>query len=1064
MQTISDRTAKGATILLAQTGAGLTDHALQQLREMLAGPAWPELWVLTPNRLLERHLRQGLAAQVDDGSEAFNVSFLQFQGLAGRVTGLAGHFPCVLRGDECQQVLRDLIQELAREDELQVFAQAADMPGMLRAIARWLDELQAQLVSPEAFLAAARSRRDRELAAIAARYRKALRDRGWQDPVGHLALACKLLEDAGVQAELAQVGFLLATGFDCFTPLQAQLLMRLAACVPRALITLPTLPGREAREGARFLQTLELLQEQGPANLRIQCLSDGNPAQKPDLQQLVTRLCSDGKDAMGGVDGLQLLEAAGPAEEARAITRRIKRLVLESDARPEDCLIVLRDWPEYAGPMRAAGREHGVPLAFARGEPLIDQPVIRHLLSLLELSDADFPLQETLDVLRAPCFAVPGLGPQQVTTLERVARQRRIAGGREAWSGALDKSCVEGREEIAMTFRRFMEAVTPPTEQDSTGLWRWLRNLCGLDPEPGAAAFTLAMRACMASSTSAFPTAREQAALDAFDRLLERKARANTNLFGQGGAPADSDAWRVELRAALEGTRLESEGARPGAALVVEASMAPGLSARHVFIPGLSAGIFPHTSGADPLHLATERRALAARGVDLGPANAGGDDALFLQLLGMARDSLLLTRPTEENGNARRASHLWRAVQDVASDKNLEPGGPPGVVPATQVASVGEALIALTSSKGAEAAALRNWLQRHCVGLLERVEYGVRVEAGRLSGHQALDRHAGVLADGRLIAIVADMLGPDRLWSASQLNELGACRYRFFAGRLLDLEELWQPEPGLNALERGSLNHAILEAVYCEVKRRNLTIEEGNLDEALTILECQSQAAFDSPQIVLERDPDALWSWEQRGIRARLEAFVRLDFSVASPLGKRLAGAGRRSLWQERKFGEEEEFGIPLAIDGRQQRLKLRGFIDRMDVAGGQALVVDYKSGSTTIPASHLAEGIELQMLVYLRAAKHLLRLNTEISLTGGTFLQLRSLKSSGVVSLNDRGEQSLQAAQNRIAENIAAARRGDFAVEPRLPASNGHCTRYCEFWQLCRVKETRSPEQGAAP
>ncbi len=859
---------------------------------------------------------------------------------------------------------------------------------------------------------------------------------------------------------------MLATGFDCFTPLQAQLLMRLAAGVRSALITLPSLPGREAGEGARFRETLELLIANGPANLRIESLSDGQPGQKSGLQQFATKLFSGSERAMEGVESLHLLEAPGPAEEARSITRRIKWLVLESDARPEDCLVVLRDWSQYAGPMRAAGREHGVPLAFARGESLIDQPVMRHLLKLLALSDADFPLQETLDVLRAPCFRMAGLGPQQVTTLESVARQQRIAGGREAWSSALDKSCVEGREDIAQAFRRFMEAVTPPGEQDSTGLWRWLRNLCGLDPAPGAAAYTLEMRACMASSTSAFPSAREQAALDAFDRLLKRKARGNADLSGLGGLPADPDAWRVEMRAAVERMSLESEGPRPGAALVVEASMAKGLSARHVFIPGLSAGIFPLTPGADALYLATERRALAARGVDLGPGNAGGEDALFLQLLGIARDTLLLTRPAEENGNARRASHLWQAVLDAASDKNLEPGGPPGVVPATQVASVGEALIALTTSKGAEAAALRNWLRREHADLLERVEYGVRVEEGRLSRHRSLDRHAGVLADGRLVQFLAEELGPNRLWSASQLNEMGACRYRFFAGRLLGLEVLWQPEPGLNALERGNLNHAILERTYREVNEQNLTIEEENLDGALAILEDVAQFVFANPRKVLKCDPDALWPWEQHGIRARLEAFVRLDFSAASPLGKRLPGAARQSLWQERQFGKKEQFSIPLAIDGRPERLKLRGYIDRMDVANGQALVVDYKSGSSSFSPSAIENGTDVQVLLYLLFSKAMLERDASgPELSGGVYQYLGDLKSSRLVRLDGKDEAILQAAQNRVAENIAAARQGDFGVEPRQPdKENGRCIRYCEFWQLCRVKETRSPGQGATP
>ena len=762
-----------------------------------------------------------------------------------------------------------------------------------------------------------------------------------------------------------------------------------------------------------------------------------------------------------------MLEAPGPAQEALAITRRIKWTLSESDARPEDCLIVLHDWSQYAGPLRAAGREHGVPLAFARGEPLIHRPVMRHLLALLELSSADFPLQETLDVLRAPCLRAPGLGREQVRTLERIGRKQRVVGGRDAWLNALDASCVEGSEFLAQALQRFMEAVSPPADAHTSGLWRWLRGLCGLDPQAGPDLYSLDMSSCIADGSAGIPLAAERAALDAFDSLLKRRAGRNDAGSGNdGGEKADVDAWLVDLREALARARTGGEGARPGAVPVVEASMATGLEARHVFIPGLSAGIFPGAGAADPLLLASERAALAERGVDPGPGDGGGDDALFLQLTGLARDSLMLSRPAEEQGRARQASHLWAAVRNLFPRQRVEKVRAAATVPPEDVASELEALVTLQARSESKASRpLRAWLRRECSELLEQVEHSARVEGARLSRYEAHDRYSGLLADTQLIAWVAGELGPQRPWSASQLNELGACRYRFFASRLLGLEELWQPEPGLNALERGNFNHKILEAVYREVDRRQLTIEAKNLDEALAILVCESKVVFDKPREVLERDPDSLWPWEQRNLRARLEAFVRLDFSRESPVGKRLPGAGRRSLWQENRFGfDDRPFTIPLSIEGRQEALRLRGYIDRMDVANGRALVIDYKSGSTAIPAGHLAEGVEVQMLVYLRAAGRLLQGDTEVSLAGGAFLQLRSLKSSGAVSLDERGQQGLQVAERRIADNIAAARRGDFRVEPRLPATNGRCVRYCEFWQLCRVNETRGPGQEAAP
>ncbi len=1068
MQTTSTRSGASTTILLAPPGADKTDQVLQRLREILEKPDWQETWLLTPNRTQERFLRQSLLAPARDGAAIFNVRFLRFHDLAATLCALTGRPARVLRGQERQVLLRHLLEDMAQGGELGVFSQAADTGGMLHAILGFIDELRANLVSPEKFAGAAQGSRELELAAIARRYETALQGRNVQDRTGSLAHAAEALSDPALQNQLARIANLIVDGFDGFTPLQASLLMQVAAGVGSAIITLPAAPGREETVGAGFRRALDLLGEHSPRPIRIEAPPVISGRRKAGLQELTTCLFTDRPASRQQQGCLHLLEAPGPEKEALAITRRIKGLLLETDARPEDCLVVLRAWSQYAGPLRAAAREHGVLLAFARGEPLIDQPVIRHLLELLDLSVDDFPLQETLDLLRAPCFRVPGLDQEQVTALERIGRKHRVNGGRDAWLAALDASCVEGSEDIAQALGCFMEAVTPPAEVGSTGLWRWLRGLCGLDPQAEPDLYSLDMPSCMAVGPFAGSLAGEQASLDAFDSLLKRRTGRNEELpGGESDGQADIDAWLADLREALNRARLQGEEARQGAVLVVEATKARGLEARHVFIPGLSAGIFPGTGAVDPLFLASERVALAERGADPGPGDGGGDDALFLQLSGLARDSMMLTRPAEENGTARQASHLWAAVRDVYPRQHVERVRAAATVPPEQVASTQEALVTLGADSGSKAAApLRTWLRRERAALLAQVEYAGGVEANRLSWYRAHDRYSGVLADPQLIAWVADELGPQRPWSASQLNDLGACRYRFFAGRLLGLEELWQPEPGLNAMDLGTLNHEILERTYGDLARRGLTIGEENLGEALEALESSARDVFEDVERILDRPPDTLWPWEQQNIRARLEAFVRMDFSGNGPVGKRLPGTGRRSLWQEYRFGfDDRQFTIPLAVDGRQEALRLRGYIDRMDVASGRALVVDYKSGSRAIPTGHLAEGMEVQMLVYLRGAEHLLQGDAEFSLDGGAFLQLRSLKSSGAVSLDDKGRQSLQAAEQRIGENIAAARRGDFRVEPRLPdKENGRCVRYCEFWQLCRVNETRSPGQEAAP
>ena len=1052
-------------ILLAPPGAAKTEFALQQLREVLETDGWPQVWVLLPNGLQEQRLRQRLLARAGGRDLYFNLSFFRFNQLAQRLLQMSGSRSRMVGQTERLGILRTLLNDLAQEDALHVFGGIADTPGLLRAIGEFLDELQRNLVAPGSFAAAADSERDRELARIATRYRAYLSRHGYQDREGANWLARKALGDVAVRRDLAHVDFLLVDGFDQFSPLQASTLMQLANCVRRSLITLPAAPGLEDGVGDRFNKTLTLLQNHSPQAPHVMSLPVGDDGWQQGSQQLVARIfCQDAKP-LAALERLHLIEAPGPAQEARALTRRIKQLLLETDAQPEDCMIAVRDWQRYARHLRAAGREHGVPLALQRGESLAEIPTILSLVKLLQLPAADFPRQALLDVLNAPCFSLAGLGQEQVALLEQISRERRQSAGRDAWLAAVRASDYADSEALTQGLLDFMDAVTPPQEGDNVGLWSWLRRLCGLDANVNTDEYTLDMSACLPPEGSEQLREREAAALTALDKLLLDRSRA-TQLAVQPNSVAQQDFefFMRELRAALAVTRLEVRAPRAGGVLVAPATEARGLPHRHVFIPGLSAGIFPGHQPVDPLHLNSERKALAERGADLGARPVAADDALFFQLLGQARESLMITRPTVENGTPLVASHLWQELRKVCPEQLVARIRPGAVASVQEAASVEEALVALAAQSDAVgSASLRRWLQQEQGALLAQVEHAGQVESSRLSRYSAHNHFSGLLSDERLIAQVAADLGPQRVWSATQLGDLGACRYRFFARYLLDLKEIEKLEPGLDPRKSGILNHATLERVYGELEMRELTIAPENLYEALRILECSAQKEFDLAQDGLDMVDDGLWFREQGFVHARLKAFVRKDFSGKGPVSSKLRGDGRRARWLERRFGhEDEDLSIPLLVEGRPEQLRLRGVIDRLDEADGRMLVLDYKSGSSPISLDDLREGVNVQMLVYLRAAEQLLaQREPDKGLTGGLILHLRGgNNSSGWIPSDAKGEEALRAAESRIGENIAAARRGDFSVEPRRPDRSGRCTRYCEFSQLCRVAVTHSPAQ----
>src|SRR5690606_38833183 len=278
------------------------------------------------------------------------------------------------------------------------------------------------------------------------------------------------------------------------------------------------------------------------------------------------------------------------------------------------------------------------------------------------------------------------------------------------------------------------------------------------------------------------------------------------------------------------------------------------------------------------------------------------------------------------------------------------------------------------------------------------------------------DHYAGRLRDAGLIAHVAALLGPDRLWSATQLNDYGLCAFRFFAKRLLRLEALEEPEEGLDAPKRGTINHAVLEKTYAEIGARGLVIAPENLDTALAILRSVAGPVLDAAPAELGFPDNALWRQERIRMLRQSESLVRLDFSEKSPVGKLGAGE-RRPYRQEAPFGTKDgpPVIIPVEVDGRPEMLRVRGYIDRVDLTDAGVVVVDYK-GSTKIQVDDMRIGRNFQMAVYLYAIQQMLAAeygDAAPQVRGGLFWHLNNLESSGTTRMDEAGLADLE--QSRL-------------------------------------------------
>lgn len=1088
------------SLLLTPPGAGKTEAALQRVVQTARTQPFARTWVLVSGTRQKDSFRERLAARTGPGGVFCSVEFFTFYELYSRLLKVAGRPARRLSETARMALLRTVLRSLSAQGTLTVYGQIAETPGFVRIVADFIYELKQNRVDPGRFLAVADvsgRAKDRDLARIYAEYQNQLIAHRLVDREGEGWLALSELEAGVVPLAL---DLLVVDGYDEFNPLQARLLLRLSALARQTFITLATAPGREDTAGRRFARALAELQKataEQNIELIIETRHGVNPQQHLAIRHIVAQVFQPTVTPFRVGDTVTLIEAPDPAREAAAVLRRVKRLLL-TGCRPDDVLIALRDWPRYAGHFAALGTAYGIPLALHFSDTLARSPAVAALLQALDLPASDFRRRDLLDTLRSPYFAIPGLDTSAVDRLERISLAYAVVGGRAEWLAAIARATHEPplgedqeaeadvllteveSQELAAALDKFFNAITP-LARASVGVYvRWLDALIGQDDDPDAdneaapADYSLNMLAQARRETVPEIAARDLTALDQLKRAL-RGLLAVEALLGTLAGSEDVDAERFldELRALTASAPVEREPSRAGQVLVTTVTDARGLPHRHVFIPGLSEGVFPAAIAEDPLYLDTERQALSAAGVYLETAaERATDESLFLQLVGQASQTLTLSRPTVQDGAPWIASHLWRAVAQTLADADelvrAHRVSLNAVVEPDEAASLAEAALAAASSLSApalalDATALYNWLRAVHPAFWGRIDRARQAELSRMS-RRPHNHYSGRLRDLELVDRAAAAVGPSRVWSASQFNDLGACGFRFFAKRLLGLQALQEPEEALDAATLGTINHAVLEKTYREIGRQGLHIVPENLEAALAVLhETAASVLDDAPQIY--RFPaDVRWEQERAALLRRLEALVRQDFSDSSPVRAVSTAPRWPYLLETALAADDRSVTVDVEIDGQAEALRVAGYVDRMDATAEGVIVVDYKSGSNEITMNEMRAGRNFQMMVYLLAAQHVLAAQPDAAaprrVLGGLFWHISTRKASGKMRLDEPDSQAaLDEARAHLGRYISAARRGDFRVAPRK-LENGRCAAYCEFAQLCRVSSTNRYKQ----
>ena len=266
------------------------------------------------------------------------------------------------------------------------------------------------------------------------------------------------------------------------------------------------------------------------------------------------------------------------------------------------------------------------------------------------------------------------------------------------------------------------------------------------------------------------------------------------------------------------------------------------------------------------------------------------------------------------------------------------------------------------------------------------------------------------------------------------LADQAACPFRAYARHRLGAEALVAPEPGLDAMRRGQLLHALMAGIWGELKSKM------GLDGDVSLVISRSAAK-------------AVRDQEIEGKFAELEVqrLIRLALEWLEVERGRL-------LFEVVRIEKKEA----LEIGG----LTLNGRIDRMDrLEDGSHAIIDYKTGSRVTPNDWMGERPdEPQLPLYVITA------NVGVSAVAFARLKTGGMKFAGL-SLGENEIPGVKRAKSwpglmqywrtELEKLASGYSHGDARVDPKKGLAT---CRNCDLQPLCRVHERISAlEESAA-
>ena len=1012
---------------------------------------WGRALLITPTRAsAARRCEELLITSGQPGTWGrFAWSFTDFATELLRAEGMRvrclGDFERRLVLERCRLQL----SEAGRLPELKI---APDNPGLVNHLLRVITQLKQAAIDPAAFrLRLAQVREASPFDAVVAEaydaYQAALLAGNLYDTPG-LYWQSVLIGGERRPALLDGVDVVALDGFDDFTPSEFRLLEILRQHVAELFfgINYDEAPDRQDLY-ALPAATVQRLQE----HFDITAVSVALPEPTRFSEYAARRIFwRDPPEFPEGLDtDLSVLPCSDVQHEVETIGRRIKTLIVEQGVASDRIAVVFRDLGGVAEALRAVFDEFGIPIRMSQ-HPAIAESAVGALLVRLFDAVQRWERETVLDVLQSP-WCTAGC---ESAAFSAIARHAQIISGYDEWIARLESFAARlncGKEDDDSVLNRF-----PGIGEATELLLARVRELQSvqalLPPRATQRAFAEAVDALLDSleipgNIRRYPDSdvseREQAALDAVRDLLETLADADTG----GAISRESFVQRFLL--GLQESVFACPGDRAGV-VCFDAASIRGLEFEHVFFGGLNEGETPAPPSVNAIYTDLDVMRLRRAGIPLESRREHDERErmLFHHVIDSARASLTLSWRLLKGGGreAMRSPFLSEIIDLFAGRARV-------LAPAPLSDAFLPKIDDIASARDLRNAAIHRRIPVQ--GMYpEDFNFIGRGAAIELQRHDAspFGAYDGVFSDQALIDAVGAHYGGRHLFSVQQIETYLECPFRFFAQRVLKVEEMDAPEAEFDPLLAGAILHDALQQFH--ERFRGLAVQEIPPEEADAAMRDALEAAFRSNATA----PRGAAAAERLRMETALLRYLAIE-----------RGRNGDARWKPSHF--EVAFGrdrghsrdplttpTPFALETPEGLLRFSGRIDRIDRSDRSVRLIDYKRRGTP-SSSDITSGRSVQLSVYAWAAERLLLPDAACEEACYVPVGRDEIREALGKGRKGHGWETREAkALEGISRAVRGIRAGSF---PPTPAPR-RC-EYCAFANVCRHEASRIERKAPA-